>query len=196
MKENLKLWESVEKTDPKHTKQANVKGNKLTSIKPQYQIYKATEQWGSYGFKWGFKNISYDTALIDVNGLMIFKADFYYPNGEFEIINTISIWRDGAMTKPDDEWAKKIETDTLTKSLSKLGFNADIFMGRFDDLRYVEEMKKQFREATTEEKEALLKISQAKTLDDLSEIKVKYANVLNLIKKSLMNKYEDINGNL
>ena len=99
MKENLKLWESVEKTDPKHTKQANVKGNKLTSIKPQYQILQATKQWGAYGSKWGFKNISYDTALVDVNGLMIFKAVFYYPSGEFEIINTISIWRDGAMTK-------------------------------------------------------------------------------------------------
>ncbi len=49
--ENLKLWGLVEKTDPKHTKQANVKGNKITSIKPQYQIYKATEQWGAYGSK-------------------------------------------------------------------------------------------------------------------------------------------------
>jgi hypothetical protein len=27
------------------------------------------------------------------------------------------------------------ETDTLTKAISKLGFNADIFMGKFDDLR-------------------------------------------------------------
>ena len=144
MEDNLKLWGSVEKTDPKHTKKANVKGNQLTSIKPQYQILQATKQWGSYGGKWGFKNISYDTSLVNVNGLMIFKAIFYYPSGEFETINTISIWRDGAQTKADDEWAKKVETDTLTKSLSKLGFNADIFLGRFDDLRYVEDMKKEF----------------------------------------------------
>jgi hypothetical protein len=193
MKENLKLWESVEKTDPAHTKKANVKGNNITSIKPQYQIYQATKQWGSYGIKWGFKSIHYDTSLVDVNGLMIFKAVFYYPNGEFETINTISIWRDGAMTKPDDEWAKKVETDTLTKSLSKLGFNADIFMGRFDDLRYVEQMRNEFRISTSEEKEALLKISQAKSIEDLTKIKIEYKNVLNLIKGKLTEKYNDIN---
>ena len=28
MKDNLKLWDSVKKTDPKHTTKANVKGNK------------------------------------------------------------------------------------------------------------------------------------------------------------------------
>ena len=140
---NLELWENVQKTDPKHTKQANVKGNKITSIKPQYQIYNATNQWGAYGSTWGFKNIELGYELKDV-GLVTFKALFYYPNGEFEILNTISFWRDGAQTKIDDEFAKKVETDSLTKALSKLGFNADVFMGRFDDLRYIEEVKKEF----------------------------------------------------
>ena len=147
MKEdNLKLWKAVEKTDPKHTKKANVKGNNLTSIKPQYQIYNATNQWGSYGGEWGFKNITLSYELSEV-GLIVFKAVFYYPSGEFETINTISIWRDNAKTKIDDEFAKKVETDSLTKCLSKLGFNADVFMGRFDDLRYIEEVKKEFAPA-------------------------------------------------
>ena len=91
MKDNLKLWDSVKKTDPKHTKQANVKGNKITSIKPQYQIYNATKEWGSYGKTWGFKNITLGYELKDV-GLVTFKALFYYPDGEFEILNTISFW--------------------------------------------------------------------------------------------------------
>jgi hypothetical protein len=142
-KSNLDLWNRVEKTDPKHTKKANVKGNNLTSIKPQYQIYNATKEWGSYGSTWGFKNIELGFELKDV-GLITFKATFYYPSGEFETLNTISFWRDNAQTKLDDEFAKKVETDSLTKCLSKLGFNADVFMGRFDDLRYVEEVKKEF----------------------------------------------------
>lgn len=145
MNDNLKLWESVEKTDPKHTKKANVKGNQITSIRPQYQIYNATKQWGAYGGKWGFKNIELCYELKDF-GLITFKAIFYYPQGEFEILNTISFYRDNAKTKIDDDFAKKVETDTLTKALSKLGFNADVFMGRFDDLRYVEEVKKEFNE--------------------------------------------------
>ena len=44
----------------------------------------------------------------------------------------------------DDNFAKKIETDTLTKAISKLGFNADIFMGKFDDVRYLAEITKEF----------------------------------------------------
>ena len=144
-KNNLQLWNKVEKTNPKHTKQANVKGNKLTSIKPQYQIYCATKEWGSYGSTWGFKSIELCYELKEI-GLITFKAIFYYPNGEFPCINTIGLYRDNAMTKIDDEFAKKVETDALTKCLSKLGFNADIFMGRFDDLRYVSELKKEFQE--------------------------------------------------
>jgi hypothetical protein len=169
MKDNLELWKQVEKTDPKHTKQANVKGNKLTSIKPQYQIYNATQQWGSYGGLWGFKNIKLGYELKEV-GLVVFDAVFYYPDGEFEIINTISYWRDNAQTKIDDEFAKKVETDTLTKCLSKLGFNADVFMGRFDDMRYVEEMRKEFspkKKLTSEQFEATLKETDAKKIQNV-----------------------------
>ena len=77
-------------------------------------------------------------------GLVTFKATFYYPTGEFETINTISIYKDNAQTKVDDDLAKKVETDSLTKSLSKLGFSADIFLGRYDDVRYVAEITKEF----------------------------------------------------
>jgi len=143
MKDNLKLWNAVEKTDPKHTKKANVKGNKITSIKPQYQILQATKQWGSYGKTWGFRNLELGYELKDV-GLITFKGTFFYPDGEFETLNTISIWKDNAKTKLDDDFAKKVETDSLTKSLSKLGFSADIFLGRYDDVRYVQEITREY----------------------------------------------------
>ena len=42
--------------------------------------------------------------------------------------------------KPDHDALKKAGTDALTKCLSYLGFNADIFMGKFDDNKYVAEM--------------------------------------------------------
>lgn len=167
----LELWERVEKTNPAHTKKANVKGNKLTSIKPQYQIYNATKEWGSYGGEWGFKNIRLNYELKEF-GLIVFEAIFYYPNGEFEIINTISIWRDNAKTKIDDEFAKKVETDTLTKCLSKLGFNADVFMGRFDDLRYIEEVTKEFKPKPKAKKENIDKAIEMGV--DLKGIKAKY----------------------
>ena len=143
MNKHLELWNKVEKTNPKYTKKANVKGNKITSIAPQFQIMNATEQFGSYGATWGFKNINFDYSLKEF-GLVVFKALFYYPNGEFEITNSIKLYIDNAQTKIDDNFAKKLETDALTKALSKLGFNADIFLGKFDDVRYVNEMTKEF----------------------------------------------------
>ena len=44
----------------------------------------------------------------------------------------------------DDEYKKKLRTDALTKGLSELGFNADIFEGKYDDNRYVQQMKAEF----------------------------------------------------
>ena len=167
MKDNLELWNRVEKTNPKYTKKAKVGGNAITSISPQFQIMNVTEQFGSYGSTWGFKNIELDYSLVNMPfkkdktegsypnvkvigkedsfmGLVVFKAIFFYPNGEFPIINSISLFTNNDMSKIDDNFAKKIETDALTKAISKLGFNADIFMGKFDDVRYVEEMTKEF----------------------------------------------------
>lgn len=164
--DNLELWHSVEKTNPKYTKKAKVGGNEITAISPQFQIMNATEKFGSYGEKWGFKKIEFDysitntpvklsvqdwttkkTEIIDsILGLVGFKATFFFPNGEFEITNSIKIFTDNKHSKIDDNFAKKLETDALTKALSKLGFNADIFLGKFDDVRYVEDMNKEFTE--------------------------------------------------
>ena len=146
MIDNMKLWDSVCKTDPKHTKQANVRGNKITAIAPQSQIMAATEKFGPYGIGWGFKNIELDVRLAETTGIVIFAGLFFFPGGEFPIISSISAYKDGARTKPDADFAKKVETDALTKALSKIGFNADVFMGCYDDVKYVAEMEAEFAE--------------------------------------------------
>lgn len=147
---NLELWNKVEKTNPKYTKKANVKGNNITAISPQYQIKNVTEQFGSYGKTWGFKELSFDYTLTESLGLVVLHAVFYYPYGEFPIKNAQNIFIDNAKTKIDDNFAKKLETDTLTKAISKLGFNADIFMGLFDDVKYLAEITKEFSEPKKE----------------------------------------------
>jgi len=146
MMSNLELWDSVEKTDPRHTKSANVRGNKITAIAPQRQIKNATEKFGVYGIAWGFKSIEFGYELLERTGIVVFSGVFYFPNGEFPITSSISAFRDGAMLKPDADFAKKVETDALTKALSKLGFNADVFMGLYDDHKYVQMMTEEFKE--------------------------------------------------
>lgn len=190
--DNLKLWIKVEKTNPKYTKKANVKGISITSISPQYQIKNVTEQFGIYGQTWGFKKLDLDYSLVEVLGLVIVDAVFYFPNGEFPIKNSISVWRDNAKTKVDDNFAKKIETDTLTKAISKIGFNADIFMGLFDDVRYIESMNEEFNKLSTEEIEAINKkiddclimneseFADCKTLEEAASL---YKNIIQSAKK-------------
>lgn len=172
MSENLKLWNAVEKTNPKYTKQANVGGNKITSIAPQYQIMNVTEQFGSYGKTWGFKNIELDYTLVPEFNLIVFKAIFFYPDGEFPTINSIKMFMDNAKTKIDDNFAKKLETDTLTKAISKLGFNADIFMGKFDDVKYLAEVTKEFASNEPKEIPIMNDKQQAKLLSEATKERI------------------------
>ena len=165
MKDNLELWNKVEKTNPKYTKKAKIGGLEITAIAPQYQIMQVTEQFGIYGEKWGFKDIKLSYELVEKCNLVVFKGTFFFPNGEFEIINSCKLYMDRALTMVDDNFAKKIETDALTKAISKLGFNADIFMGKFDDVRYVAEMNAEFNTPKKVDYTALL--NGSKTLKEL-----------------------------
>ena len=64
---------------------------------------------------------------------------------------------------------KKMETDVTTKALSKLGFNADVFMGLYDDNRYVNQMKEEFNPVPKAQPKVIEKINetQAKELNSL-----------------------------
>ena len=164
--DNLDLWKKVEKTNPAHTKSANVRGNKITAIAPQYQIKNATEQFGSYGIGWGFKLITFDYSMLEKTGIVVFNGVFYFTGGEFPVSSSISAYKDGAMTKPDADFAKKVETDALTKALSKLGFNADVFMGLFDDHKYVQMMQAEFKEPSKDDLSWVTAIKTNKTTID------------------------------
>ena len=153
MKKNLELWSKVEKTNPAYTKKAKISGHQITAIAPQYQIMQVTEHFGVYGETWGFKDIKLDYSLCDKFNLVVFTGTFFFPKGEFEIINSCKLYMDRACTMVDDNFAKKIETDALTKAIYKLGFNADIFLGKFDDVRYVNDLTKQFTPLPTLENE-------------------------------------------
>lgn len=140
--ENMWLWRAVEKTNPKYTKQVGF-GRKFTSINAQYQIMTATEQLGSMGFGWGVEDERFEMVC---DGLLGYQAKLWYRVGEticrYDINSSINTHNKSG--KLDDECYKKVSTDALTKGLSKLGFNADIFLGLWDDNRYVAQMQKEY----------------------------------------------------
>lgn len=137
---NLALWLSVEKTDKKFIKPVNFGKRKYTAIAAQYQLKLATKTWGPYGKEWGVKECKYtylkgqfveNSMVIEKIVELTLDAIFYYPDGEFEISTDIKY-------APGADCKKKILTDLTTKALSKLGFNADIFMDGKTDLAFTD----------------------------------------------------------
>ena len=171
--DNLSLWNKVEKTNPAHTKDAKIGQLSIKAINAQSQIKEATKQFGTYGNTWGLKNLKYSFMDIGTTKMAMLGAEFYYPDGEIEIHTTLKIayMTQGAngYLKIDDDFMKKMETDVTTKALSKLGFNADVFMGLYDDNRYVNQMKEEFNPVPKAQPKVIEKINetQAKELNSL-----------------------------
>lgn len=165
--DNLSLWNRVEKTNPAHTKDAKIGQLSIKAINAQSQIKEATKQFGTYGNTWGLKNLKYSFMDIDTTKMAMLGAEFYYPDGEFEIHTTLKIayMTQGAngYLKIDDDFMKKMETDATTKALSKLGFNADVFMGLYDDNRYVNQMKEEFNPVPKPQPKVVEKIDENQT---------------------------------
>ena len=129
---NMELWDAVKETPPKYTKKVEYGTRKFTNINSQYQIGQATGQWGLYGTAWGMKDLNWG-MIKNAAGEPIevtLDAIFWYPGGEFPI-SSDETYRSGNDTR------KKLLTDATTKALSKLGFSADVFLGCYDDNKYV-----------------------------------------------------------
>lgn len=140
MTDNLRIWSKVDKTDPAHTKKVTQRGG-FTAISAAYQIMRATEVFGPVGEGWGYdagEPIFHDSlVMVPVTLWHGKRANSFGPMfGGAE-------WKEKS-GRLDSDAAKKATTDALTKLLSQLGFNADVFLGRFDDSKYVAEMEREF----------------------------------------------------
>jgi hypothetical protein len=133
------LWDAVNKTDPSHTKLVNQRGG-FTAIDAHYQIQAATKLFGPVGIGWG-----YDCEYIFQNTLVICLVTFWHgdrTNRFGPVAGSAEIFG----KRVDSDAPKKAMTDGITKALSHIGFNADVFLGKFDDNKYIEEMKLEFAE--------------------------------------------------
>lgn len=156
---NTALWDSLGKTDPKHTKPFKRAGGfSGTALKPQWAIRRLTEEFGPCGKGWAPEEPQFQV----VPG----------HNGEVLVYCTVSAWyMDGAQkcfvhgvggdkivshikanaqyNRPerwenDDEAFKKAFTDALMNAFKFIGVGADIHMGQFDDSKYVAALAREF----------------------------------------------------
>lgn len=140
MTDNLAIWNAVSKTNPDNTKHVSQRGG-FTSICAQSQIMEATRQFGPVGIGWGYTA----EAPIFHDNLIFVRVTLWHGDR----CNVFGPVIGGAEWKSnkghlDSDAPKKATTDALTKLLSQLGFNADVFLGLYDDSKYVEQMRREF----------------------------------------------------
>jgi hypothetical protein len=175
-KDQMTLWNQVCVTDPAATKKVTV-GRKFTTVCAQSQIKKATELWGAMGVYWGVQNESF--TLIANDSVCMYRAELFYPDGKIEIHSDIEVFFHSGKRAGmyNEDFSKKGATDALTKGLSKLGFNADIFEGRFDDNKYVEAAAAYHQQLAAQPQQAQQQQEQQLQNEDVPvQTRTKYVN--------------------
>jgi hypothetical protein len=162
MSDKLSLWRAVEKTDPKYTKAfSRAGGFSGTAINATYLVRKATELWGPMGSEWGAE-VADERYVEGADGTIIhvLRINFRYPQGAFPSYGQTTFVgqnKNGKFT--DEEAPKKSMTDAITKALSMLGFSADVFLGLYDDNKYVNDRKAEFSSRITPVADSLKRLS-------------------------------------
>lgn len=176
LESNLSLWNQVGVTDVKHTKAVSLGGRKFTAIDAHSQILEATKIFGMYGVGWGVRNPRFWD--IDVTGtgakMLAYSAELFYRYDGKEGAMPIeaSIFSVSQKGRPDEDCVKKVATDALTKGLSKLGFNADVFLGKFDDNKYVSKLKEDadMAESASKKESLIAELNAATNVDKVTSI--------------------------
>ena len=172
MENNLALWNRVDKTDPAFTKNVSY-GRKYTAIDPQYQLKNATREWGPYGATWGLRDLQYseietppyaDNKPASTEVRLV--AEFFYPDGSFPIVASQRL-------KPDDDVYIKVFTHARSKALSLLGFNSDIYEGKYEDVKYVQQAKGISEAMESLRGKAAAAINVATTNEKIQDIRAK-----------------------
>lgn len=151
MSENTKIWDALGKTDPAHTSGFKRAGGFAgTAIKPMWSFKRMTDYFGPCGVGWGVNEPKFQVVETNDETLVYCTVSIWHGQRE----NTVfGVGGDKAMTKrksgdivTDDEAFKKSFTDAVTNALKLIGVGADVHMGRFDDSKYVSEVRAEFAE--------------------------------------------------
>lgn len=187
---NMRIWEKHPQTDLSFTKESEY-GRKQTSINPQYQKKILTEMFGPCGIGWGF---DYKFWSFNATG----KASKNAPEKEHLVIvcdgilwymdndkrYEIPVTRDKIYDVGDHTYIK-LQTECISKAVTYIGVNADIFLGYHEDVDYVANSNKY--EDSLIIKMLKENIDECETIDELIET---WKDISNSNKKILI-KYKD-----
>ena len=169
--DHMNLWQRVCRTDPRAVKPITGKQYQGNSPKPYWIVQRLTEEFGPCGIGWGYTVLNERMErLTDAEVLHVALLRFWYvlngQRGEVEQIGqTKAVYakKDGSLLV-DEDAPKKSVTDALVKCASYIGFAGDIFSGRWDDSKYVAEVRREYEEKDRQED------PKAKRLAELDEL--------------------------
>jgi hypothetical protein len=143
MTDNMRIWDAVSRTNPDNTKHVAQRGG-FTAINANSQIMDATRQFGPLGIGWGYSN----AMPIFEAGMIIIPVTLWHGDRANTFGPVFGAEELAPKGRIDTDAPKKAATDGLTKLLSQLGFNADVFLGKYDDQKYVAELRQEFAPPT------------------------------------------------
>lgn len=189
MSTNMRIWDQVEKTDTRYTKDAKVGGQQITSLNGTAMIMKATEIFGPAGIGFGWKVLEerFDPGVevfigegdkrssLGVTSNHTVRIAFWFmldgQRGEIESYGcTNYIYKASYGMLTDGEAPKKSLTDAIKKALSSLGFSADVFLGLFDDKDYVSQLADEQAIEHAEDQEAEKARQQQERLEYIKSV--------------------------
>lgn len=164
MDNNLAIWERFADIDPKFTKPISGRDYGGTSPNPQYVIRCLTELFGPVGKGFGWSVLAEDFKELGGTYLHWCRIKFWWKDEEgfhgveeYGQTKAAYVTSKGTM-RVDEDAPKKSLTDAIVKGASHIGIAANIFLGRWDDQKYVTEVNQEYRR---EEKEAKADIPPA-----------------------------------
>lgn len=179
MTDNLAIWERFADIDPKFTKPITGRDYGGTSPNPQYVIRCLTELFGPVGKGFGWNIAAEDFKEMGGTYLHWCRIRFWWKDEdgvhsveEYGQTKAAYVTSKGTM-RVDEDAPKKSLTDAIIKGASHIGVAANIFLGRWDDQKYVAEVNREFREEERQQQEEAKKpkpISAAEQKRQLEEI--------------------------
>lgn len=146
---NLDLWGRFADIDPKFTKAITGKPYKGTSPNPQYVIRCLTEMFGPVGKGFGWRVIAEEFTPLGAEVLHWCRIEFWHTD-RANTFESYGQTKAAYQTKSsgfmvDEDAPKKSLTDAIIKAASQLGIASNIFLGRWDDQKYVAEVNAEYR---------------------------------------------------
>jgi hypothetical protein len=154
MSNNLDIWDRFADIDPSFTKPITGKSYKGTSPNPQYVIRCLTELFGPVGKGFGWEVLQEGFTPLGDEILHWCRVRFWHGDRaqcfeSYGQTKALMKTRNGLMS--DEDAPKKSLTDAIIKAASHLGIAANIFLGRWDDQKYVASVAEEFSGKKTED---------------------------------------------